>query len=110
LNATTATLIAAPGTMAVHHALCQTLRVSCSIRPQLGLVSEDTPRPRKLTDASIRIARPMFTLVTTMTYGITLGRMWRYIIRKWLLPTAVAASMYCRLLTCSVALLTTRIV
>jgi len=48
LKQSTATLMAAPGPTAVHHAACQTVRVYSGILPPIGLAALETPRPRKL--------------------------------------------------------------
>src|SRR5437763_1507707 len=49
--------------------------------PQDG-VGGGTPRPRKLSPASARIAPPIVTEETTMMYELTLGSTWRNNIRS----------------------------
>ena len=87
--------MATPGTTIVHQASCQDGLVSWSMRPQLGLLALETPRPRKLIAASIRIATPIWTLAITMIGAATLGRTCRHMMRTGLLPTESAASMNC---------------
>src|SRR5215211_9348100 len=62
-----------------------------------------TPRPRKDSDASARIAPPIVTDATTMIGAETLGRMCWKTIRTGHAPTTRAASTYGSVLIASVA-------
>ena len=62
-----------------------------SIRPQDG-AGGGTPSPRKLSEASTRIAPPRPAEATTIMGAVTLGRMWRSIMRQFEQPRAREAS------------------
>src|SRR6185437_2920936 len=64
---------------------------SDSMRPQEGCGS-GMPRPRKESDASVRMAEPSWAVASTMSGASVLGRTWRSAMRSSLMPTARAAS------------------
>src|SRR5690606_18620372 len=66
LNASTTTKMATPGKTAIHQACSMNPRPSESIRPQDGLGAW-TPRPRKLSAASDRIANARLIEVCTIS-------------------------------------------
>ena len=51
-----------------------------------------TPSPRKLRDASERMAEPSSVAAMMMMGAVTLGKMWRHMIRFSPPPMALAAS------------------
>ena len=63
---------------------------SLSMLPQLG-IGTCTPKPKKLSPASVRMALAMPKLAATVMGATTLGRMWRMIIHFCSTPTAWAA-------------------
>ena len=59
--------------------------------PQLGL-GGCVPMPRKLSDASSRMAEATHSVISTTMGAAMLGTMWRKMITGVLTPTATAAS------------------
>jgi hypothetical protein len=62
-----------------------------SMPPQAG-AGGGTPKPRKLSAASARMALPRPSVAMTMIGATTLGRMWRSTTRRCPAPSARAAS------------------
>src|SRR3989442_4915617 len=83
-----------PGKIASHAALsAYESALPESINPHDG-VGSAVPSPRKLSEASTRMAFPNWA-VSMIRYGaMTLGMMWRRITHGCELPTARAASTY----------------
>src|SRR6185295_14023873 len=65
-----------------------------SIRPHDGYGS-GTPSPRNDRAASTRMAAPSCAVTSTMNGPTVFGSTWRNAIRRWVRPSARAASMYC---------------
>src|SRR6185437_13244887 len=88
----TARLMAMPGKITSQGAVrTYSAADSDSMRPQEGCGS-GTPRPRKESDASVRMAEPSWAVASTMSGASVLGRTWRSAMRSSLMPTARAAS------------------
>src|SRR6185437_15506023 len=88
----TVRLIATPGQITSHGAVrTYSAADSDSMRPQEGCGS-GTPRPRKESDASTRIAEPSCAVASTISGARVLGRRWRTAMRSSPMPTARAAS------------------
>src|SRR6185295_8617086 len=81
LNASTTSMIAAPGTTESHHALAMCPRPSETIWPHEG-VGGAMPAPRNESDASTMITKPMWSVSSTMNVFSTLGTMWMPMIRR----------------------------
>src|SRR5687767_4043690 len=95
--------------MAVHGAANRYVRAfPLSMLPHDGK-GEGTPRPRKLKEASARIADPSSVAPMMMIGAMTFGRMCLNMIRKLLLPMALDASTYTLFLSASTAPRTTRL-
>ena len=81
LKASTTSMIAAPGITASHHALAMWLRPSATIWPHDG-VGGGMPAPRKLSEASTMMTKPMCSVSRTMNVFMTFGTMWTSMILK----------------------------
>ena len=78
VNASTTRTTHTPGGTMNHHApvvIAPTPKASSSIEPQDTRVG--SPRPRKLSVVSVRIATATVRVVLAKTIGITFGRIWR---------------------------------
>src|SRR5207247_9555627 len=92
LNPRTARLIARPGNTASHGACSKNARpVVLSMRPHDGSGGW-VPTPRNVAEDSMRIALPNQIDAMIRMGAVTLGRMWRTMIRRWRQPIARAAS------------------
>src|SRR5207245_5395006 len=92
LNPRTARLIARPGNTASHGACSKNARpVVLSMRPHDGSGCW-VPTPRKLSEASMRIALPNQIDAMIRMGAVTLGSLWRSSIRRSWYPLAWAAS------------------
>lgn len=97
MNASATSAIAIPGGARYHQWPDETApasRASWSIPPQETTVG--SPRPRKASVASVRIAVEMPSVVCASTSGITFGSTWRVMMWPWPPPRALARSMYGR--------------
>ena len=72
---------AAPGITESHQALAMWLRPSATIWPHDG-VGGGMPAPRKLSEASTMITKPMCSVSRTMNVVMTFGTMWTSMILK----------------------------
>src|SRR6266545_6692257 len=93
LAARTVIAIARPGNNPIQIATRMNWRPSASITPHSG-VGDCGPRPRKLSAAPVKIAPPMPMDDMTMIGATTFGKMCPNIIRRPLIPSTRAASIY----------------
>ena len=95
LRERTSSTIARPGRVETHQAVSITSRPSETIEPHAG-VGGWMPRPRKLSEASVTMKKPIRSVASTKTDWTILGRISVAIIAGWLRPRARAASTYSR--------------
>src|SRR5207249_10630132 len=87
-----ARLVARPGKAAGHGGFSEYMGAPPeSIKPQEG-VGSAVPSPRKLSEASVRMALPNCAVKTIKNGAMTFGTRWRTITRRYELPMAHAAS------------------
>src|SRR3989338_3112196 len=92
LKANTARLIASPGKIAIQGAAsANSTAAPLSMSPH-DAVGSCTPRPRKESEASSRMACPRNAVSMIRKGAITFGSMWRRMMRAWPKPDALAAS------------------
>ena len=82
-----------PGKVASHHELKMYSLPWAIMEPHAGS-GGCTPRPRKLSDASIKMTHATRSVATTMTDENVLGKISRHIMCRSRAPTALAASTY----------------
>src|SRR5690606_41519997 len=87
----TVSKIAMPGKVASHHELKMYSLPWAIMEPHAGS-GGCTPRPRKLSDASIKMTHATRSVATTMTDENVLGKISRHIMCRSRAPTALAAS------------------
>src|SRR5438128_11466052 len=94
LNPKTASEIATPGHTAIHGARNMYVRPEPESIPPHDGKGGGTPKPRNESDDSARIVAPSAIGARMMIVAMTLGRMWRTMMRAWPQPSARAASTY----------------
>src|SRR5207237_5749497 len=87
--------IAMPGKTVSHQPLGKSWRAFERMEPQLA-VEGGTPKPKKLSVDSIRIAEATPKVAATNTGATVFGRICRKIVRKSVAPSAFAATTYSR--------------
>src|SRR5215472_18503889 len=107
LKPSTVTMIASPGRVARCGESRMYDKPKASVAPQLG-VGGGTPRPRKLSAASVVIAVPMPSVASTSSGAAALGRMCPSTIRGPVSPITRAASTNSSCLSASALARTTR--
>src|SRR5436190_24388371 len=91
LNPKTASEIATPGHTAIHGARNMYVRPEPeSMAPHDGK-GGGTPKPRNESADSARVTAPSPMVARMMTVAVTLGRIWRVMIRAWPPPSPRAA-------------------
>ena len=98
-----------PGHIAIHGLRTKSLRPGPASMPPQDGSGAGTPKPMKLSEASVRIAIPS-ALVAMISHGAThCGAMCCHMIRRFTAPIARAASTYCASFTAKTCERTTRL-
>src|SRR5439155_10943107 len=107
LKASTTSMMAAPGTTESHHALAMWLRPSATICPQDG-VGGGIPAPRKESEATTMMTKPMCRDSSTINVFKTFGTMWMAMMRRCEHPWTRANATKSRAFTARTSPRTTR--